>query len=270
MEKIKETDLDIEKLLMNSLRAANALGRFLYQIDNGIRQWVMNNQESIRKFIILADNIKESLDYAEKARKKMIEAGFVAGDYSFSFLDIMELGQYSQEEYENAVYTKSIEEKAEKDLLELMQKRPILSKRCMLVQQAIELHRKREFAGAVVLTLSQIEGLFNDLLIEKGYAEINENGEIMANKSVLLGIKKKLEHMKKMEKGKEEIVDVLISNAFIENQTPEGFNNFRNSILHGSNIEFANMGVSTKVILWLYAVVYNYCLFGKTEITKSA
>jgi hypothetical protein len=210
-------------------------------------------------FIELANGIHDSLVIVENARNKMISKGYIAGDHLFSIFDIVEIDQ-STEDYNEAIYLKSIDDKLIAEIFQLISGSDILRKRFDLISEGIALHKDRKFGGSVTLLLSQIEGLFNDYLVLNRCAYYDQNGNLRIEKEVIIGISQKLHMINSVDIEQKEIIECLITEAFVDNNKSKGFNKIRNKILHGSDISFNNLVTSTQIVLWLYVIVYEFYL----------
>lgn len=217
----------------------------------------------VRAFAItiteLVNGIHESLEIYVNARNKMINKGFIAGDHLFSIFDIVEIDQ-SSNEYNEAVFLKSIDDKIVEEILQLISRSEILNKRYDLISEGLALHKDRKFGGSVALLLSQIEGLFNDYLVMNHCAYYDRNGNLKIEKEILNGISQKLQKINSVDIEQKEIIDCLITEAFVDNNKSKGFNKIRNRILHGSDVSFNNIVTSTQIVLWLYVIVYEFYL----------
>lgn len=94
-------------------------------------------------------------------------------------------------EIDEKVYQITISDEYINDFIQLSYNSPMIRKRAKLIEEGLYLHRDCRFAGSVTLIISQVEGIFNDVLISKNIASINDRGELHIDKEKLIGMQKK-------------------------------------------------------------------------------
>lgn len=129
----------------------------------------------------------------------------------------------------------------------------ILQKRWPIVRQGLLAHQSRQYILSIPVLLSQIEGIFTDLLVQRKLAYKNKLNIFALNPDGSTKVNKKNERIKldtlsqktRHAKGKfEELFISATVDEIIEGIIPK-----RNSILHGKNIGYASAKLSTQTVL---------------------
>jgi len=132
----------------------------------------------------------------------------------------------------------------------------ILQKRWPIVRQGLLAHQSRQYILSIPVLLSQVEGIFTDLLVQRKLAYKKRSNIYALNPDGSTKVNKKNERIKldtlsqktRHAKGKfEELFISATVDEIIEGIIPK-----RNSILHGKNIRYASAKLSTQTVLLLH------------------
>lgn len=248
----------IEDMVINLQPFCEAMNKLMAPIVLGVQNWINANQSNILNWIEIAKNMQKSMELVKASQQKMIDCGYQGGNYSLTISKLVDAMKLPINEIDEKVYQITISDEYINDFIQLSYNSPMIRKRAKLIEEGLHLHRDCRFAGSVTLIISQVEGIFNDVLISKNIASINDRGELHIDKEKLIGMQKKMEKVKEHEITESKLLDDLLNSAFIRNDILKGFNTVRNQILHGSETEFGTQKVSTQIVLWLYAIMIEF------------
>lgn len=201
------------------------------------------------------EELAKSIQLAEEYNERLRASGYSGALHIFPIGDVTKFTG-TNEEFDNAVYAKTIDSEFCNEIIALIKESRVISHRSKLIEEAILLHKNGQFYGSITLSLSQIEGIFNDFLIYHGIASYDESGGLVADKKKIIGMNGKIAKIKTAKISENELLDDLeTSNFSSKNSNIISINSFRNAILHGSNTDFGSQRLSTQTILWLYAEI---------------
>lgn len=140
--------------------------------------------------------------------------------------------------------------------------------RLPLIQEALELHNNKYYAGSICLFYGQFEGVLTDSLEKVGYIvkegdkikPVAKDGKVKGEN--LTGLVPKLKHAmtRKDELGK--FYEEIKSHKLVKDDEDQTISKTRNDILHGSNMNFNTEKRSAQLILWLYSMILQVRVLG--------
>lgn len=139
--------------------------------------------------------------------------------------------------------------------------------RLPLIQEALELHNHKYYAGSICLLYGQFEGVLTDsfekfsYIVKKGdkIIPVARDGTVKGN---LSGLVPKLAHAIKMEDERQNFYEKIQNHELVAGDEKQTIPKTRNGILHGSDMSFNTEKRSAQLILWLYSILLQVRVLG--------
>ena len=238
-----------------------------------INNWIKGHNEEINYIINqlpeLIDKIKERSklidDFHNNLENDLKENRLDFTLDILSYPDFIELISKNPDNSLELIHQYTITDKFLENILDLYNKLNINQKRLKIIKEAIILHQKEYYAGAITLLYSQIEGIITDILIEKKLIVVNNekflkylNEKPIKNKNnqslEIIGMKDKIIHGKNIIEIKDFLENLDAYQLVLDNKKFD-IVTFRNKVMHGNNVDFANKLQSTQLIMWLFGLL---------------
>ena len=139
--------------------------------------------------------------------------------------------------------------------------------RLPLIQEALELHNNKYYAGSICLLYGQFEGVLTDSFEKFGYI-VKEGDKIRpvagdgTVKGSLSGLVDKLKHAIKMEDELQSFYERIQNHELVAGDEKQTIPKTRNGILHGSDMSFNTEKRSAQLILWIYSIILQVRVLG--------
>lgn len=143
--------------------------------------------------------------------------------------------------------------------------------RISLIKEALDLHEVGSYGGSVCLLYGLIEGVLTESF-EKAKYIINTYNRVHAvkadgsvDKRVLTGLVPKLNHAITREDHLIDYYRKILTYELVSGNEEETIPKTRNSVLHGSSLDFNTEKRSAQLILWLYSTLLHVEALGVND-----
>lgn len=141
--------------------------------------------------------------------------------------------------------------------------------RILLINEALELHNKKYYAGSICLLYGLIEGVLTESFEKANYVLINQrkinavkaDGSI-CHKSKLTGLVPKLDHAITRQDDLQSYYKKIKTYELVAGDAEQTIPKTRNKILHGGSVNFNTEKRSAQLILWLYSTILHVRVLG--------